>query len=267
MEELIKQAFLHVDVIGPQVMNGAYDIVMDDGGIILPQAWETTIEPDWSLTMIMWPLPELKDQRTQPTTLGWAPGQMTDRLNLTNYAYNVQKDGKATSSASVSPSIHTHRQLREPSITNADKERQVNMVERRAPKAHSQGVLNWMQSDNFGSSRTSSKPELLAQCPNMGKASEQISRDSFDSESTSRLSQSQSATSTLVELEVDEFDKIETQKDKNKFEGHLEKLGIESESPGNAPRLHHRRPRRRRPKALPKTTVGEVQVVHEVSPS
>lgn len=249
-EELIKQAFLHVDVIGPHVMNGAYDIVLDDGGIILPQAWETTIEPDWSVTMIMWPLPELMDQRTQPTPSGWAPGQMTDPPGLTNYAYKVQKDGKTILSASVSPPLHTHRQLREPSIANADKERPVSMTERRVPKAHSKGVLNWMQSDDFGSSKTSSKPELLPQCPEMSKASAQISRDSFDSESTSRLSQSQSATSTLVELEADESDKAETQKDKNKFEGHLEKLENESESAGNARRPHHRRPRRRRPKAL-----------------
>jgi hypothetical protein len=134
MEELIKQAFLHVDVIGPHVMNGAYDIVLDDGGIILPQAWETTIEPDWSVTMIMWPLPELMDQRTQPTPSGWAPGQMTDPPGLTNYAYNVRKDGKAIYSASVSPSIRTHRQLREPSIANADKERPVSMTERRVPE-------------------------------------------------------------------------------------------------------------------------------------
>lgn len=29
-----------------------------NGDIILPQVWETVIEPDWTITMHMWPLPE-----------------------------------------------------------------------------------------------------------------------------------------------------------------------------------------------------------------
>lgn len=58
MEELIKQAFLHVEAIGPQVQEGHYDLVGPNGEIILPQVWETMIEPDWSITMHMWPMPE-----------------------------------------------------------------------------------------------------------------------------------------------------------------------------------------------------------------
>lgn len=58
MEELIRQAFLHVDAIGPHVMDGHYDLLGPNGEIILPQIWETTIEPDWSITMHMWPIPE-----------------------------------------------------------------------------------------------------------------------------------------------------------------------------------------------------------------
>ncbi|PMD42929.1 hypothetical protein L207DRAFT_382161, partial [Hyaloscypha variabilis F] len=45
MEELIKQAFLHIDVIGPHVAEGHYDLVNPDGEIILPQAWELSVEP------------------------------------------------------------------------------------------------------------------------------------------------------------------------------------------------------------------------------
>lgn len=60
MEELIKQAFLHVDVIGPHVQEGHYDLIGPNGEIILPQVWETMIEPDWSITMHMWPMPEPK---------------------------------------------------------------------------------------------------------------------------------------------------------------------------------------------------------------
>lgn len=58
MEELIKQAFLHVDVIGPHVHQGHYDLVGPDGEIILPQVWETMVQPDWTITMHMWPMPE-----------------------------------------------------------------------------------------------------------------------------------------------------------------------------------------------------------------
>jgi hypothetical protein len=58
MEELIRQAFMHVDVIGPHVAEGHYDLVGPNGEIILPQVWATMIEPDWAITMHMWPLPE-----------------------------------------------------------------------------------------------------------------------------------------------------------------------------------------------------------------
>jgi len=58
MEELIKIAFMHVDILGSHVAEGHYDLMGPGGEIILPQAWHTTIEPDWSITMHMWPMPE-----------------------------------------------------------------------------------------------------------------------------------------------------------------------------------------------------------------
>lgn len=58
MEDLIKQAFLHVEVIGPRVAEGHYDLVGPNGEIILPQVWETMVEPDWVITMHMWRIPE-----------------------------------------------------------------------------------------------------------------------------------------------------------------------------------------------------------------
>ena len=58
MEELIRQAFLHIEVIGPHVAEGHYDLVGPNGDIILPQVWETVIEPDRTITMHMWPIPE-----------------------------------------------------------------------------------------------------------------------------------------------------------------------------------------------------------------
>jgi hypothetical protein len=55
---LIRQAFLHVEVIGPHVQEGHYDLIGPNGEIILPQVWETMIEPDWAITMHMWPMPD-----------------------------------------------------------------------------------------------------------------------------------------------------------------------------------------------------------------
>ncbi|EWY82740.1 hypothetical protein FOYG_14835 [Fusarium oxysporum NRRL 32931] len=55
MEELIKQAFMCVDVIGPHVLAGHYDITSPDGDIIPIQRWESTVEPGMQVGMTMWP--------------------------------------------------------------------------------------------------------------------------------------------------------------------------------------------------------------------
>lgn len=56
MEDLIKQAFLQVDVLGPHVQEGHYDLIGPDGEIILPSVWEKVVQPDWAITMTMWPM-------------------------------------------------------------------------------------------------------------------------------------------------------------------------------------------------------------------
>lgn len=60
METLIKQAFLHVDLIGDHVHQGHYDLTGPDGEIILPQIWDSMIQPDWEVTMHLWPMEEEK---------------------------------------------------------------------------------------------------------------------------------------------------------------------------------------------------------------
>ena len=62
-EHLIKQAFAHVDLIGEQVQRGHYDLMGSDGEIILPQVWESVIQPDWEISMHMWPIEEKKDDK------------------------------------------------------------------------------------------------------------------------------------------------------------------------------------------------------------
>lgn len=65
MEALIRQAFLHIDVVGPQVANGHYDLLGPNEEIILPSVWERTIEPGWSIEMKIWPMQEPPPKRRQ----------------------------------------------------------------------------------------------------------------------------------------------------------------------------------------------------------
>lgn len=52
------QAFLYVEVIGPYVAEGHYNLAALNGETILPRVWETMIEPGWVGTMHIWPWPE-----------------------------------------------------------------------------------------------------------------------------------------------------------------------------------------------------------------
>lgn len=61
MESLIVQAFAHVENLADHVNNGHYDLLGPDKEIIMPQYWDTTVEPDMHVTMMLWPLPEKKD--------------------------------------------------------------------------------------------------------------------------------------------------------------------------------------------------------------
>ncbi|KAF2086007.1 hypothetical protein K490DRAFT_45461, partial [Saccharata proteae CBS 121410] len=56
MDVLIKQVFLHVDSISPYVNAGHYDLIGPDGKIILPQCWETVVQPGTIIEMALWPL-------------------------------------------------------------------------------------------------------------------------------------------------------------------------------------------------------------------
>ena len=84
MGDLIKQCFLHVDVIGQHVKEGQYDLVGPDGTIILPQLWETMIRPGWEITMSMWPLPEppKKNIKTKKANLDPEPPKTLDQDGL-----------------------------------------------------------------------------------------------------------------------------------------------------------------------------------------
>jgi hypothetical protein len=66
MEELIKQAFMSVEMIGPQVQRGQFDLIGSNGEIILPQVWDKVIQPDSQITMVMWPLADKPGPRMHP---------------------------------------------------------------------------------------------------------------------------------------------------------------------------------------------------------
>lgn len=68
MEGLIKQAFMHIDLIGDQVHQGMYDLKGPDDEIILPQVWETVVKPNWEISMHMWPV-EKKEEDEGPVDL------------------------------------------------------------------------------------------------------------------------------------------------------------------------------------------------------
>lgn len=64
MEELVKIAFMQVDVLGPHVQEGHYDLIGPRGEILLPPTWHALIRPGMSITMTMWPI-EKPPQRPQ----------------------------------------------------------------------------------------------------------------------------------------------------------------------------------------------------------
>lgn len=87
MNDLICQAFAHVEPFGQMVAEGNYDLIGPSGDIILPQIWETVIEPDWAITMHMWPIKEVTTER---------PAAGHPGMNMRHTAHPPgQKGGKA----------------------------------------------------------------------------------------------------------------------------------------------------------------------------
>jgi hypothetical protein len=63
MKALIDQAFLHVDVIGNHVNEGHYDLLNEEGKIILPEVFETMVKPGSKISQHMWPIPAPPNKR------------------------------------------------------------------------------------------------------------------------------------------------------------------------------------------------------------
>ncbi|KIV94530.1 hypothetical protein, variant 1 [Exophiala mesophila] len=91
MEGLINQAFAHIDGIGEQVLNGRYDLLGPDKEIIMPNYWDSTIEPDMHITMMLWPVPEPKKEDEIIVTDDFGPDTL---LNLDEVLNPPKKKGK-----------------------------------------------------------------------------------------------------------------------------------------------------------------------------
>ena len=110
MERIIKQMFLDIDVIGPHVRKGRYDLIDGNREIILPLVWDHVIKPDMSITMHMWPLgrlplrpqPPSRPRFTTTTTSGHIPPPESQ----------FQDKGGAASSSSTATSARAERRHR-----------------------------------------------------------------------------------------------------------------------------------------------------------
>lgn len=56
MQYLIHQAFELVHDLRPLVLQGRYDLIAPDKGVIMPHSWEHSIAPGMQIVMVLWPL-------------------------------------------------------------------------------------------------------------------------------------------------------------------------------------------------------------------
>ncbi|KAI1073919.1 hypothetical protein F5B20DRAFT_565553 [Whalleya microplaca] len=54
MVDLIEQSSHRIEIIGPLIKAGHYDLIAPDGSTILPSVWEQCIEPGWLVSMRLW---------------------------------------------------------------------------------------------------------------------------------------------------------------------------------------------------------------------
>lgn len=75
MKGLIDAAFLHVDGLGSQVNKAHYDLINEEGKIVLPEVYEQLVKPGTSISQHMWPMLMPPGQyNRRPTGPGMPPG-------------------------------------------------------------------------------------------------------------------------------------------------------------------------------------------------
>jgi hypothetical protein len=104
MKALLEQAFSRIDNLGARVAKGEYDLVGPTGEIILPQVWETILEPDWAISMHMWPMQEVPG----PASPGSNPKDGMDKQDGGVFARPTKlKEITTTQSAPRAPEVPT----------------------------------------------------------------------------------------------------------------------------------------------------------------
>jgi len=136
MEELVKQAFLHVEVVGPQVQEGHYDLIGPDGEIILPTIWERYVQPEMAFTMQMWPMERM------PAPMSPMPpkDRHSSRVSTRNQGSPLRTD-KSHSASSTAPNP-LHDDDREPRQKEKDK-RQDSNPQKRNRRTADKGWSSW----------------------------------------------------------------------------------------------------------------------------
>lgn len=66
--DLICQAFAHIETLNAMVNDGRFDLVGPNGEGILPQTWDYLVEPGWRVAMQMWPIKKLEKKVHIDTT-------------------------------------------------------------------------------------------------------------------------------------------------------------------------------------------------------
>ena len=92
MEVLINQAFQHVEKIGEHVQQGHYDLVGPGGEVILKSVRDAVIEPDWHITMHMWPMPEDEKKDDEDGAIVVPPDFLDGALNMDDILGTGKKD-------------------------------------------------------------------------------------------------------------------------------------------------------------------------------
>ncbi|KAF5602442.1 ABC transporter transmembrane domain protein [Fusarium subglutinans] len=130
LEDLIKQAFDQVDVLGPHVIEGHYDLIGPDGKIILPSIWEDIVEPDMDIIMTMWPvetinkpplLPRVRPPRPPPIVerrRNQGPGNPPPRREFMSDTPGMQhwRDDRVRVTAVNTTRDASHRSSRTPEV-------------------------------------------------------------------------------------------------------------------------------------------------------
>lgn len=108
MEHLIKQAFLQVDLLGPHVQEGHYDLIGPTGDLILPSVWENVVKPGWAITMTMWPLDKAPLVGRPEPPLGKPPMPPPPSIKIVNAPPPKKKRDSSGGSSSMQKTIGYH---------------------------------------------------------------------------------------------------------------------------------------------------------------